>query len=79
MYIDDFIDYGNTFQEALGNLEKVMNQCKETNLALSHEKCKMLWTEGKVFGHHVSSQGIKVDPAKIEVIVGLPLQKLKRK
>ena len=26
-------------------------------------------------GHHVSSQGIKVDPAKMEVIVGLPSPK----
>jgi hypothetical protein len=42
------------------------------NLSLSHEKCKMLLTEGVVLGHHVSSEGIKVDPAKIEVIVRLP-------
>ena len=35
----------------------------------------MSLTEGIVLGHHVSSQGIKVDPAKIEVIVGLPSPK----
>ena len=35
----------------------------------------MLLTEGIVLGHHVSSQGIKVDPANIEVIVGLPSAK----
>ena len=35
----------------------------------------MLLIEGIVLGHHVSSQGIKVDPAKIEVIVGLPSPK----
>ena len=29
-------------------------------------------------GHHVSSQGIKVDPAKIEVIVGLPSPKTQK-
>ena len=76
--MDDFTAYGNTFQEALDNLEKVLIRCQETNLALSHEKCKMLLTEGIVLGHHVSSQGIKVDPAKIEVIVGL-LQKIKNR
>jgi len=48
------------------------------NLSLSHEKCKMLLTEGIVLGHHVSSQGIKVDPAKIEVIVGLPSPKTQK-
>ena len=56
--MDDFTD-GNTFQEALDNLEKVLIRCQETNLSLSHEKCKMLLTEGIVLGHHVSSQGIK--------------------
>ena len=70
--MDDFTAYVNTFQESLENLEKVLIRCQETNLALSHEKCKMLLTEGIVLGHHISSQGIKVDPAKIELIVGLP-------
>ena len=40
--MDDFIAYGNTFQEALDNLKKVLIRCQETNLSLSHEKCKML-------------------------------------
>ena len=38
----------------------------------------MLLTEGIVFGHHVSSQGIKVDPAKIELIVSLPSPKTQK-
>jgi hypothetical protein len=32
----------------------------------------MLLTEGVVLGHHVSSEGIKFDPANIEVIVRIP-------
>ena len=78
VYMDDFTACSNTFQEALDNLEKVLIQCQETNLALSHEKCKMLLTEGIVLGHHISSQGIKVDPAKIEVIVVLPSPKTQK-
>jgi hypothetical protein len=42
------------------------------NLSLSHEKCKMLLTDGVVLGNHVSYEGIKVDPKKIEFIVRLP-------
>jgi hypothetical protein len=38
----------------------------------------MLLTEGVVLGHHVSSEGIKVDPAKIEVIVRLPPPKTRK-
>ena len=73
--MDDFTAYGNTFQESLDKLEKFLIRCQETNLSLSHKKCKMLLTEGIVLGHHVSSQGIKVDPVKIKVIVGLPSPK----
>ena len=73
--MDDFMAYGNTFQESLENLKKVLIRCQETNLSHSHEKCKILSTKGIVVGHHVSSQGIKVDPMMIEVIVGLPSPK----
>ena len=73
--MDDFTAYVNTFQEALDNLEKVLIWCQEMNLSLSHEKCKMFFTEGIVLGHHISSQGIKVDPTNIEVIVGIPSPK----
>jgi hypothetical protein len=38
----------------------------------------MLLTEGVVLGHHVSSEGIKFDPAKIEVIVRLPPPKTRK-
>jgi hypothetical protein len=38
----------------------------------------MLLIEGVVLGHHVSSEGIKVDPAKIEVIIRLPPPKTQK-
>ena len=77
--MDEFTTYGNTFQESLDNLENFLIRCQETNLSLNHEKCRMLLTEGIVLGHHVSSQGIKVDLSKIEVIVGFPLPKLRKR
>ncbi len=68
VYINDFTVYGDSFNEALENLEKVLIRCKETNLSLSHEKCFMVFNEGIVLGHHISGGGIKVDSPKIEVI-----------
>ena len=71
VFMDDFSVYGETFKEALDNLAKFLVGCQETNLALSHEKCRMMFTKGVVLGHVVSQDGAKVDPAKIEVITNL--------
>lgn len=68
VYIDDFTVYGNTFEEALENLEKVLKRCKETNFSLSHEKLFMMFTKGIVLGHHILGEGIEVDKSKVEVI-----------
>ena len=70
--MNDFTIYGDDYDQALANLDKVLTRCQETNLALSNEKCKMLMIEGIVLGHHISATGIKVDPTKIEVITNLP-------
>lgn len=69
--MDDFIFYGNTFDDCLNNLEKVLQIYIDKNIYLSNEKCFMMLIEGKVLGHHISSSGIKEDPTKIEVIVNL--------
>ena len=71
--MDDFIVYGNIFEEALANLEKVLKRCKEENLSLSHDKCFMMFTKGIVLGHHISGDGIRVDESKVEVISNLSI------
>ena len=73
VYMDDFSVYGDSFNHSFQNLEKVLKRCIETNLFLSNEKCYMMLNEGIVFGHHVSSEGIKVDQTKIQIIVKLPI------
>jgi hypothetical protein len=66
--MDEFMVYGDDFQQALDNLEKVLIWCKETNLSLSHEKYRMMLTEGIVLGHHIFDTCIRVDPTKIDII-----------
>lgn len=79
IYMENFTVYGQTLEEALCNLEKVLTICKETNLPLSNEKCYMVQIEGIVLGHHISVESIKVDPAKIEVIVNLAVPKRQKR
>jgi hypothetical protein len=70
--MDDFTLYGNDFDQALNNLEKVLERCISTRLCLSHEKCHMMMTEGVVLWNYISADGIRVDPSKIEVILNIP-------
>ena len=70
--MDDFTVYGNSFNDCLGKLAKVLERCIEKNLVLNYEKCHFMVDQGLILGHIVSSKGIEVDPAKIDVIKSLP-------
>jgi len=75
IFMDDFTPYGVSFEDALQNLEKILKCCIQAHLSLSTEKCHMMMSEGVVLGHFISSQGIQVDPSKIQVIQNLPIPK----
>jgi hypothetical protein len=72
VFMDDFSVFGPSFDCCLKNLDTVLKRCVETNLVLNWEKCHFMVTEGIVLGHKISSKGIEVDKAKIEVIEKLP-------
>jgi hypothetical protein len=62
--MDDFTPYDDDFDQALNNLEKVLERCIATRLCLSHEKCHMMMTKGVVLGNYIFADGIRVDPTK---------------
>ncbi|KAM1331871.1 hypothetical protein ACFX2H_043977 [Malus domestica] len=72
VFMDDFFVFGNSFDICLDNLSLVLERCRETNFVLNWEKCHFMVKHGIVLGHLISSKGIEVDKAKIEVIVKLP-------
>ncbi|KAK9072138.1 hypothetical protein SSX86_008570 [Deinandra increscens subsp. villosa] len=72
VFMDDFTVYGNSFNECLKNLTKILKRCIETNLVLNYEKCHFMVDRGLILGHVVSSKGLEVDKAKIDVIKSLP-------
>ena len=58
IYMDDFYVFGDSFQEALKNLEKVLLHYQEDNIALSDKKCRLMCKAGVVLGHLISKKGI---------------------
>ncbi|CAM8947899.1 unnamed protein product [Rhodiola kirilowii] len=78
VFMDDFTVHGDTFDACLDNLSTVLAQCHSVNLVLNYEKCHFMVTHGVVLGHIVSHEGIKVDKAKIYLIVTLPYPSMVR-
>ncbi|KAJ0616051.1 putative nucleotidyltransferase, Ribonuclease H [Helianthus annuus] len=72
VFMDDFSIFGDSYDQCLDNLERMLSRCEETNLALNWEKCHFMVTEGIVLGHKISSEGMEVDRAKVDTISRLP-------
>ncbi|GKA30425.1 reverse transcriptase domain-containing protein [Tanacetum coccineum] len=72
VFMEDFYVFGNSFENCLNNLDKMIQPCKDAHLILNWEKCHFMVTEGIVLGHKVSKAGLKVDKTKIDVIFKLP-------
>ena len=78
IFMDDFSAFGDSYEECLENLRKVLERCQEKNLVLNWEKCHFMVTQGVVLGHIVSKNGIEVDKPKVELISNLPTPKCVR-
>ncbi|GJR01815.1 reverse transcriptase domain-containing protein [Tanacetum coccineum] len=72
VFMDDFFLFGNSFDNYLNNLDKMLQCCKDAHLVLNWEKCHFMVKEGIVLGYKVSKAGLEVDKAKINVISKLP-------
>ena len=78
IFMDDFSVFGDSYEDCLENLRKVLERCQEKNLVLNWEKCHFMVTQRIVLGHIVSKTGIEVDKAKVELISNLPTPKCVR-
>ncbi|GKE09466.1 reverse transcriptase domain-containing protein [Tanacetum coccineum] len=68
VFMEDFSVFGNSFDNYLNNLDKILQCCKDANLVLNWEKCHFMVKEGIVLGHKVSGAGLKVDKTKIDLL-----------
>ncbi|GJV37803.1 reverse transcriptase domain-containing protein [Tanacetum coccineum] len=72
VFMDDFSVFGDSFSSCLYHLDTMLQRCEDTNLVLNWEKCHFIVKEGIVLGHKISKYGLKVDKAKLDMIVKLP-------
>jgi hypothetical protein len=68
VFIDDILIYSRSREEHEEHLRSVLELLKSEKLYAKFSKCEFWLREVQFLGHVVSENGIKVDPAKIEVI-----------
>ena len=66
--MDDFSVFRLSFDACLEHLTQILDVCVKKRIVLSWEKSHFMVREGIVLGHLVSSKGLEVDKAKVEVI-----------
>ncbi|KAK1614562.1 hypothetical protein QYE76_020079 [Lolium multiflorum] len=79
VFMDDFSVYGNSFDNCLRNLDKVLQRCEETNLVLNWEKCHFMVNEGIVLGHKISREVLKLIELKLKQLRRCPIQGMLKK
>nr|GFA32260.1 reverse transcriptase domain-containing protein [Tanacetum cinerariifolium] len=72
VFMDDVSVFGNSFENCLSRLDKMLQRCEDTNLCLNWEKRHFMVKEGIVLGHEIFKNRIEVDKAKVDVIAKLP-------
>ncbi|XP_070032498.1 uncharacterized protein [Nicotiana tomentosiformis] len=72
VFMDDFTLFGDEFEDFLMNLKLVLKHCKSTHLVLNWEKCHFMVKEGIFLCHKLTTHGLKVDRAKVDVKSRLP-------
>eukprot|EP00253_Pinus_taeda_P004921 PITA_04921 len=72
IYLDDLIDFSKSDQEHLDYLRQVFLICRKYGISLNPKKSLFNLEEGKLLGHIISKEGIRIDPDRIQAILQVP-------
>jgi hypothetical protein len=68
IYLDDLTVFSKSDAEHLVHLKQTFKKCRKFGLSLNPKKSHFAMQEGKLLGHIMSKDGIKIDPKRIEAI-----------
>jgi hypothetical protein len=68
IYLDDLTVFSKTDEEHLVHLKQTFEKCRRYGLSLNPKKSHFAMQEGKLLGHIVFKDGIKIDPKRVEAI-----------
>jgi hypothetical protein len=73
IYLDDILIYSKTAEEHARHLDFVFSTLRENGIYLNPKKCEFNKAEVRFLGHLVSKDGVRPDPAKVEVMKQWPV------
>ena len=75
--MDDITVYSISDREHIHHLENVFIKCRKFGISLNPKKSNFTLEEGKLLGHIISKDGIKIGPNRVSAIlkVGEPRNK----
>jgi hypothetical protein len=78
IYLDDIMVFSKTDKEHCCHLKRVFLKCRRYGLSLNPKKSLFAMKEGKLLGHIVSAEGVRIDPDRVEAIQALSLPRSKK-
>jgi hypothetical protein len=68
IYLDDLTVFSKSDAKHLTHLKQTFEKCRKFSLSLNPNKSHFAMQEGKLLGHIVSRDGIKIDPKRVKAI-----------
>jgi hypothetical protein len=78
IYLDEITMFSKSDKEHYHHFKKVFLKCKNFGLSLNIKKSLFAMKEGKLLGHIVSTEGVRIDPSIVEAIQTLSLPRSKK-
>jgi ribonuclease HI len=78
IYLDDITVFSRSDKEHRCHLRRVFSKCWRFGLSLNPKKSLFAMQEGKLLGHIVSTEGVRIDPSRVEAIQALSLPRSKK-
>ncbi len=71
-YLDDILIYSKTRKEHVKHVRAVLQKLRKAGLQVDITKCEFHVQETKFLGLLVSTEGLRMDPSKVQVVVDWP-------
>ena len=78
IYMDDLLICTDTIEEHISILKEVLIRLRLAGLKVKLAKCDFLKKKITYLGHIISSEGVQVNPQKIEAVENFPIPKTKK-